>query len=132
MRTASYHEIVAACPGAAAEFIGRQLSRHATVEQARKAWMAEQNARLAAADGKLAAARASGRQGHSMSVTPEAGAEEFCELVAEKIDRGMTRQTAVAVVATSRPDLHQAYLLATNPGRQQQRLIREKFDLATG
>jgi len=32
-------------------------------------------------------------------------------------------------VAKQYPALHQAFLLATNPGARQQRLLTEKFDL---
>lgn len=38
------------------------------------------------------------------------------------------RRNAIIVVSRKNPELHQAYLLATNLGRKQQRQIREKFD----
>lgn len=40
------------------------------------------------------------------------------------------RQQAIAAVARSRPELHQAYILANNNGSKQQRLIKEKYEIA--
>lgn len=40
----------------------------------------------------------------------------------------MRRQRAIRQVASSNPELYQAYLLATNPGKRQQRLINEKLE----
>jgi signal peptide peptidase SppA len=38
------------------------------------------------------------------------------------------RQRAIRVVATQKPDLYKAYLLATNTGKRQERLINEKLE----
>ena len=38
------------------------------------------------------------------------------------------RQRAVRFVASKNPDLYQAYLLSTNPGKRQSRLIAEKLE----
>lgn len=42
------------------------------------------------------------------------------------------RQRAVRQVATQKPELYQAYLLATNPGKRQARLITEKLEAISG
>jgi signal peptide peptidase SppA len=39
-----------------------------------------------------------------------------------------TRQAAIRQVASRDPELYQAYLLATNPGRRQQRVLTEKME----
>ena len=40
------------------------------------------------------------------------------------------RQQAVRQVASRNPDLYRSYLLATNPGKKQSRLINEKLEVA--
>ncbi len=37
------------------------------------------------------------------------------------------RQTAIAYVAKTQPELHKSYLAATNPGARAERLIQEKY-----
>ncbi|MGD9720551.1 MAG: S49 family peptidase [Pirellulales bacterium] len=59
--------------------------------------------------------------------------EDFNAAVAALAGRGPTlqrRQSAVRAVAQKNPELYQAYLLATNPGRLQARLITEKLEAA--
>ena len=41
------------------------------------------------------------------------------------------RQRAIRQVASAKPDLYQAYLLACNPGKKQKRLISEKLEAVT-
>jgi len=55
----------------------------------------------------------------------------FDEAVREKMSGGMQRLAACVAVAKENPGLHQLYLLANNPGARQQRLLTEKFDLAS-
>ena len=59
---------------------------------------------------------------------------EFDAAVRDMMQRNpsMDRTRAVAAVARKNPRLHQAYLLAVNPGRIQQRKLLEKFDLLQG
>lgn len=59
--------------------------------------------------------------------------EDFNTAVAAIAGRNPTlqrRQSAVRAVAHRNPELYQAYLLATNPGRLQARLITEKLEAA--
>lgn len=53
---------------------------------------------------------------------------EFNEKVSGLMKAGRSQMDAVVAVATKNPELHQAYLSATNPGRKQQRLLAEKFE----
>lgn len=59
---------------------------------------------------------------------PDAEFEFHAEVCKAMGRPGMTRQRAVLSVARAKPRLHQAYLLATNPGRRQTRILRDKFD----
>ena len=59
--------------------------------------------------------------------------EDFNAAVAVLAGRSPTlqrRHSAVRAVARKNPELYQAYLLATNPGRLQARLITEKLEAA--
>lgn len=130
---ASYADIKTACVGADAGFICDQLERNATVDEAQQAWMAEQQRRVEDAEAKAKAAK-QGVDGLGGGKPPESGSEEsgdaierFDSLVREKVKGGMNRQEAVAQIMRSHPEAHKAYLLATNPGKQAQRLIEEKY-----
>jgi hypothetical protein len=67
--------------------------------------------------------------------------EDIVAVYEAKLDKQLTRMAsvpederrmkAVVSVAKSNPKLHQAYLLANNPTRKQQRLIAEKYGLDT-
>jgi len=54
---------------------------------------------------------------------------EFDQAVRTAMERSpsLSRQAAVVAVAKQNLRLHQAYLLATNPGRRQRRLLLEKI-----
>jgi ClpP class serine protease len=55
---ATIKQLRAACPGADAEFLAKQLDAEATVASAQTAWMTEQANRLAATQAELASAKA--------------------------------------------------------------------------
>lgn len=134
--TASYHDLVDACPGADAEFICGQLKTKATVAQAQKAWMAEQNARLLAArkeadEAKTKAAKpgaeplSTGTEASGTDADPVAAWEaevdaELTKLGANYPEHGgrgrmPKRAKAVSNVAKRRPDLHRAFVASQNP-----------------
>jgi len=136
---ATYHDIAAACVGADAEFLVSQLAAEATVSQAQHAWMVEQQNRLAAKDKALSAAR-SQSAGSGVDALDEGAAagtsdaesgdavERFSAAVKEKMGSGLSRSAAIVSVARSQRDLHKAFLLATNPGKQAQRLVEEWYE----
>lgn len=136
---ASYHELVAGCPGADAPWLCGQLEKRATLALAQQAWMAEQLARLTAArqetEKHKAAAEAAGKRpgqeplvGKSKPApVAESDAGDFDAAVQDKMRLGMARRQAVLAVCRERPDLHQAFLLATNRGSKKQALIAERF-----
>ena len=53
---------------------------------------------------------------------------EFENEVVSFMQRGTSRRDAVKAVRRKNPELTKQYLLATNPGRRQQREIEERFD----
>ena len=54
--------------------------------------------------------------------------QQFLSKIEEKVALGMERIEAVKVVARTYPQLHKAYLLATNDSKTAKRLIDEKYD----
>ncbi len=153
-KPATLAEIKTACKGASSDFVLAQLEAGATIEAAKDAWIAQlASDRDAAVTAKTAAetAKSSAEQakvdaeqkltakkpGHAplKSTAPPVVAEyegdavtEWNEKVAAAKKGGRSQMDAVVSVATKHPELHQAYLAATNPGRKQQRLIAEKFE----
>jgi signal peptide peptidase SppA len=137
---ASYEEIVAACPGASADFLVKQLAAKTTVAQAQANFMAAQQAEITAIRQELQQARTQGSakkpgvepvrtEGNSSESTDTSEpVAEYGRLVREAMGRGLTRAAAALRVAADKPDLHQAFLLATNQGAKVQRLIREKYE----
>lgn len=141
VRPATSQELRQACPGADANFILSQLEANATVEQAKSAWIVKQQSQLTEMQGKLHQQQGqANRPGVETLPTTSSGkkAEEFsgdavaeyASRVQEKIKAGATPATARIAVAKEDPALHQAYLLATNRGRKQQELIRDRFAMA--
>lgn len=139
---ASVDDIRRVCQGATAEFILSQLERKATVEQAMQAWIGEQQKALVIAqeEAKQAAAaakkpgvealagkvKAGSRSGQEASYDGDPRAD-FDAKVREKMASGTPRMAAIQAVARANPELHQAFLLATNPGSKAQALIRDRF-----
>jgi signal peptide peptidase SppA len=120
---ASYEEIVAACKGADAAFICKQLAGKATVEQARNAWTDELSSRLAAtqAENEQLKARKPGVEPLTTEKAKGAGADASGDAVAKwndaveaKVKLGKTRAQAVAAVARENPELREAYVAAYN------------------
>lgn len=141
--SASYQQLKLACGGidtAKAEdamFLASQLEQGATVESAAKAWnqtlvervniaRSEKGKSLQGTDPVLdrgrKAADDSGYSGDPLA--------DFNERVQEKMEKtGMNRRKAVMSVAKADPELHRAYLVATNPGRKAASLIADRFEL---
>ena len=73
----------------------------------------------------------------SAAETKEAVFNEFDAAVRTRLPKGREaswreRQQAVAATAAANPQLHQRYLMATNPGRFTTRLLQEKYEDVTG
>lgn len=139
MAAATYAEIVAACPGATAEFICDQLKAGATVEQSSKDFMAWQALQIeagkkqlaemqAAADAKAKAdaeAAAAAKAKESLGVDPlkqgaapgassESAWDEFQAAVDAKVAKGMPRPKAVAATVRENPERHAALVASAN------------------
>ncbi len=116
----TYDELKAACPGADAEFLCAQLEAKATVDQAGKAWMTEQNKRLEASNKERdeALAKAQPKPGvEAVATTGEESAAgdgnpktEWDDAVQAEIDRGKNHAAAVRAVVHKDPGLHQRYI----------------------
>ncbi|MCP4571483.1 MAG: S49 family peptidase [bacterium] len=123
-QAATYDQIKSACSGADAAFICSQLDAKATTDQATKAWMAEQNQRIEASKAeteqvKAAAAKpgvdalgnGSGTPSNESAGDPIA---QFNEAVAAKVKAGTSKARAISAVVKADPDLHAAYVAASN------------------
>lgn len=133
MAAATYAEIVAACPGASAEFICDQLKEGATVEKSQQNFMAHQALALEAANKKIAEAEAKAKAEATASAnaaaatksattgveplktaattTEAAGGspfEEFQASIEAKVKSGMSRPRAVAAAVRENPERHAA------------------------
>lgn len=148
---ASLADLKAAFPNSSAEWRESQLEAAADLPTAAVAYAKHVETQLATereAHSK-AIAQASAKNNPSLGHAPlterpvpgnaneyfESGdpIEDFNAAVAALAGRGPTlqrRQSAVRAVAQKNPELYQAYLLATNPGRLQARLITEKLEAA--
>ena len=139
---ATIAELKAAFPKADADFIIAQIEAGATIAQATTAWATELTARLEKSESEKAELEQAatpppappGVEALGSGNTPGAGTEgatdpieAFNTAVSERITKGQSRQKAVLAVAKTDPDLHKAFLLATNPGATQQRQLTEKF-----
>ena len=146
---ASLAELKAAFPNSSAEWRETQLEAGADLPMAAVAYAKHVEAKLAderEAHTKAlaqAAAKNSPSLGHVPLTERHAASDELVEsgdpiedfnsAVAAMAGRSPTlqrRQNAVRAVAQKNPELYQAYLLATNPGRLQARLITEKLEAA--
>ena len=129
---ATLADLQAAMPRADNDFLIAQLEAHATIDQAKNAWMAEQDKRLAAKDQELDNAKAAaakpgvaalgGAGGSTSTESFDDPAAEFNSRVAEKVKAGMNKMRATSQVAQDDPDLHAAYITTYNaahgrPGR---------------
>lgn len=129
---ASYQEIKDACVGCDADFLCRQLEHKATLEEARKGWMAEQANRLAESQKALKTAEAKAEEARAAAAKPRSGIEPvgtrnagtaaddadpiaaFEQLVAEHEKRGLARPKAIAKAVKEDPEAHRTYLDAYN------------------
>lgn len=143
IKPATLDEMRAACPGADNDFLIKQLDRKATATECAQAWMQELNGRVSAEkkradDAEKAAKESPKSQGVDPIVPDKPGsapkAEESGDVIAqfnaavtEKTAKGMDRMDAVMSVAKDKPELHRAYLMATNGNPKAQRLIQEKY-----
>jgi signal peptide peptidase SppA len=147
-QAATIAELKAACPGADSGFLVAQMEAGATVAVAAAAWLAEQQKQLAAlkaeneelktktappAGAQPPAKRAgvqpvvdSGKPAGSGSSGAESGdavADFNAAVLAQMNLNGGDRRAAVLSVARTRPDLHQAYLMATQTSDKARQLL---------
>ena len=140
-QAAGFEQLVAALPKADNDFLVEAIKKKLSVDQARDAWTQRLQEQLAAKDQELAAARAAGLQ-KKPGLTPVIGSlaktegeDEnpvalFDQQVRQRMNSGLSRQQAVIAAARARPDLHRAFLEATNSKHSKvQSLIAERFDL---
>ena len=140
-KAATWQELKACCPGADADFLGKQMDAQATAEDATKAWMGElqrrseadakarkeaeeakAEAEKQAAEAKAAAEKAKagkpgvdalgGGNGKSGDVGDPLA--EFQAAVDEKLKTKLSRPDAVRAIAKDNPDLHAAFVEAHN------------------
>ncbi len=112
-----------ACPKADNDFLCGQLEKEATVDQARAAWIDEQNSRIEASKKQLEEAKAQaakpgvdalGGGSDANKATAADPIAAFDQAVAEKVKAGMPKPRAISAVVKADPDLHEAYLAAHN------------------
>lgn len=140
-QAATWAELKACCPGADAEFLGKQLDANATAQAATTAWMnelqlraeiaaeekakadaaraeAEKQAEEARAEAEKAKAAKPGVSvlgGGKSKATGEGNAiEDFCAAVDAKVKAGLNRTKATAAVVRDNPELHAEYIAAVN------------------
>lgn len=144
---ATLQDLKSACPGASSDFLLAQLEQKATTQQAVTAWNKSLQEQLEAANKKLEEASSQTTETTQTAPAPRkvgvppvgAGttstdadsstdaSAEFETAVEKQMASGVSRQQAIANVATKHPELHQAFLSASNPGAPQQRLLADKF-----
>jgi len=129
---ATFHQLKAACWGADSTFIVAQLEANATIESAQRAWQTELVRQRDEANSKAAAAtttatnaqqalqkpgvpapKATNAAGNSQ-VSAADPTDAFNEAVAEYTAKGKSRPDAVKAVIANKPDVYQAFLVATN------------------
>ena len=121
---ATYEQLKAALPTADASFICDQLDAKATVDQARGAFMAECDKRVAIAEAKAKELEAKPQPapgvdplsaGGSGTITSDGDAVALWhEAVAAEVAQGKTKAKAISSTAKKNPDLHTAYVRAVN------------------
>jgi hypothetical protein len=141
---ASVDDIRRVCQGATSDFILSQLERKATVEQAMQAWISEQQKAIVVAQEEAKQAQAAAKKpgveplsgkGKAAASRVESSYDgdpraDFDAKVRDRMKTGQSRMAAIQAVARQCPDLHEAFLLATNPGHKVQALIRDRFAAA--
>jgi len=144
-QSATVGDIRRVCQGATSDFILSQLERKATVEQAMQAWISEQQKAIVVAQEEAKQAQAAVKKpgveplvgkGKAAAFTVESSYDgdpraDFDAKVRDRMKTGQYRMAAIQAVARQHPDLHEAFLLATNPGHKVQVLIRDRFAAAS-
>jgi hypothetical protein len=140
-QAASVQQLKAAFPKADAAFLMGQLERSATLAQAQGAWTEHIQAQLEASQAENAKLKKGGAPvlttGPRKTAAGDEAAQtsgfegdakaEMSRLVGEKMKSGMSRFDAVKAVARANPELHRAYLEATNNPKVHS-LIGERFE----
>lgn len=136
---ATLPELKAAFPGATSEFLLAQLEASATIEQATRAYIAHQDAELAAAkqreeearkeaaESKAAAEEAKQKSLEGMPGNQDDGssagettvyenaAEKWRDLIRQRTEKGMSRQEVAVKVDRENPGLREQYLQEWRP-----------------
>ena len=111
-KAATYQELKAACLGADAAFIVSQLDANATIDAATSAWMVEQNKRIEAAKQRpgvdAVGTKPSKGDGRGDAI------QIWNDAVEEKVTAGLSKPKAVAAVVRENPELHAAFVAASN------------------
>lgn len=137
MSAATYAEVVAACPGASAEFICDQLKAGASVEQATKDFMAWQQLQIeqerkktAELEAKIRADAEAALKNEKPVGVPPLGSrpaaetsegtatEEFLAAVEARVKAGMPRPRAVSAAVRENPARHAAMLAEASARRK--------------
>jgi len=138
---ATWPELKTCCPGADADFLGKQMDASATVEDAIKAWMGELQRRseadaTACKEAEEAKAEAEKRAGEAEAEAEKAKAGKpgvdalgggkgkaegegdplaaFQAAVDEKLKTGLSKPDAVRAIVKEQPELHAGYVEAHN------------------
>lgn len=154
---ATLQELKQAIPDADASFLVAQLEKGATTDQALREYSAKVKAENEALRKQLAEAESkhkaeleeAAKNAKAIGVEPlgsgkelQAGTEDgyvgatgdpvadFDQAVRNemKLHPQMNRQRCVLAIARRNPELHQAFLLATNPSKKAGRLLQEKYE----
>ena len=124
---ATAQEIKAACPKAPAEFVLSQVMAEATVDEARASWLDEREKALAKRERTAPGCDGLADTGRVRNQS-DGDPDEFTRLVDAEIAKGKSRIDAVATVGRRHPDLHAAFVSASNPASGRiQTLIAERF-----
>jgi ATP-dependent Clp endopeptidase proteolytic subunit ClpP len=131
-KPATFAELKAECVGADAGFLCAQMEANATLGDARKAWMGEQQTRLTAANAAAEAAKnqaaqkpggvrplGTGAGSQAADATGDAVAEFHQAVEAKMVAHKVARNEAALAVIRENPDLHERYVAAYNAQRRQ-------------
>jgi signal peptide peptidase SppA len=152
-KAATMAELRAACPGASSDFLVEAAEKGHAVAQAKDAFIGWQAAQIRSRDEamektktdpapqqqqrpagggtrSIEAGAAEGAGGKNRASAGGDAVAEFNTAVEEQMAKPgyKDRKKAIAQVCRTQPELHQAYLIASNPGAKQRAQIRERFD----
>lgn len=142
-KTATLTELKHACPDATSDFYIEQLEKGATAVQALQAFNAQllkdarakekehqqqlEDAKAKAAEGVSALGDSGDTANDDDYAATNDPVQAFELAVSKLMESGKDRATAIRTVVRQNPTLHRAFLLATNPGQKNQRVIAENF-----